>query len=289
MGLPDAVERAIQESIDYLGENLQFDLREADTHVAVFVTGWNDTEDATRAVAKYLVGLIASCIDSVLTVRTSLLADTDADRLELRANVESMIGTEEHPKTVDEKREFRNPWIAEGLWHLCMVLAGLKRPEFHLPGAVRAVTSIHALARDPGPDVAVVFSIGGALGLTIVETKAYQNDPARAIRDAAQFFRQVDDNAQSLRVRQQMNALVSQLPPSVQKLSTPSFWKRIRCYVPNPHHSSAVEIDWASDRDVLAPFRRDNQIVMIMPHGVTDFADFFDEVASQMVEFVRSL
>jgi hypothetical protein len=288
MPLPQALELGIQGALGVLQRTLRAEACEARTHRALLVRGWSDSAETVDAVAYYLLGLLATAISRTLEIR-SQLDDTARDRLELLRNVERITGTDEAPLTDDAIEDERNPWIAEGLWHLCLFLSS-RRAELHPPGAVIALDLPHIAAKDHGLDVLAIYQSGAdGFGVSFVESKAYRNDPGGAVGAATAFFRQVDDGRHDARIRQVVATIRTGMSPALQTAISPSLWKDTRAYIPNPHYDNAVAMNWQRTRPAFADLKVPRTQIVIMPNALPQFQDFFDSVAASMRRHAAAL
>lgn len=287
MPLPAQLETAIAAAVALLEAKLRCTPHEAETHRALTVDGWTDAAETVDAVAAYLVGLLATAISRTLEIRAQL-EDTPRDRLELERNVERITGTDAAPLNDDQKEDERNPWIAEGLWHLCLFLAS-RRAELHPLGTVIALDFPHVTAKDHGLDVMAIYRTPDAFGVSFVESKAYENDPNKAINKATVFFGEIDDGKHDERIRQVVATMRASMPASQQQAVSPSLWKDVRAYLPNPHYDGARAMDWTNARPSFAKLRVPRDRILIMPHAVPQFSQFFDAVATAMRRFVATL
>lgn len=287
MSLSAHIEQVMQNALTYLVSVLNLEVIEAPTHRVVVITGWNYSDKVRQAIARYLVGLIACAIDAALNIRADL-EDTPEDRSEIFQNVIAIVGEQTDQLSTDKKQDERNPWIAEGIWHLCLAVAN-RRPELHPMGSVIALDYAHISAKDHGLDVAAIYEGSLGFGLTLVESKAYAGDPSGAINRAVNFFREVDAGKHSVRIRQAVQIMRTALPEERQNQITPSFWKRIRSYVPNPHYDSNQVVDWANRRPSFGSLQPGRENIVIMPHAISGFDEFFDSIADEMRMFAGSL
>ncbi|OJY30886.1 MAG: hypothetical protein BGO98_29455 [Myxococcales bacterium 68-20] len=277
MNLPQTINAEIRDAIDILAKNLQCASDAAATHEIVLVTGWSQDAATINAIGVYLVGLLTSSIATTLQVRSSI-ESTDEDRLEILENVKDLSARNK----VDE----RNPWIAEGLWHLCLFLSKRVR-SIHPTGAVLALEQPHIGAKDHGFDVVALYETkNGDVGVSVVECKAYENDPNGAINSAVEFFRAFDQGKYHPRMRQVVAQMRDLLPKAKQPMVSRSLWKKHRCYVPNPHYDAKHAMDWTNHR---RSFKNLSFPVVVMPHAVPKFDKFFDNVMKAMLKFAKEL
>lgn len=282
--LPTAIDSAIANALHLLEGSLTCNYAQATTHEVVLVIGWGADAKTIDAVGAYLVGLRVAAIKQSLAVMAAL-EDTAEDRAEVVAGVEAIVGADNTALTQDQKEDERNPWIAEGLWHFCMMLAS-RRAELHPRGEVVALDFPHVAAKDHGLDVVAIYRSATGFGLSLVESKAYRIDPNQAISNAVDFFRKVDAGAHDPRIRQVVAGMRSALPQDLQGAISPSLWKADRTYIPNPHYDLSVTQVWTNTRH---SFRGLKAPVLVMPHPIHTFAAFFDSVADAMRRFAASL
>lgn len=287
MALPAQLDAALAAALTHLQGKLRCTTYEAETHRALVVDGWADDADTVGAVATYLVGLLATAISRTLEIR-SQLEDTPRDRLELVRNVERITGTDAAPLNADQREDERNPWIAEGLWHLCLFLAS-RRADLHPLGTVVALDFPHVAAKDHGLDVMAIYQSGNTFGVSFVESKAYANNPNKAISNATTFFGEIDEGKHDGRIRQVVAAMRAGMPLARQQDVSPSLWKDMRAYVPNPHYDGAMAMDWTNERRSFAKLVVPRDRILIMPHAVPAFSQFFDDVGAAMRRFVATL
>ncbi|KYP79597.1 hypothetical protein [Ferroacidibacillus organovorans] len=289
LNLTEKIESAMNESILALQSLLRIEKYESSTHHTVIVTGWDNDRDSKHLIAQYLVGLRASAIDCALNIKAYLLEDSDVGKVDLRGSVSEIVGASNDSLTKVQKRDERNPWLAEAIWHLCLVLAN-KKPEIHPPGRVIAVKDVHVKAKDHGLDGLALYVNDQGIGLSVIESKAYKNDPSRAIEKAIKYFKEIDGDKHTTRIRQDVNAMRIGLPRDVQEQVRGLFWNKLRTYMPNPHYDAATIMDWTQPHNVFSRHLSvDKESIIVMPHIIRDFDRFFEEISDLMREFVEGL
>jgi len=287
LSLSSVITNAVQESITYLCEKACIDPTESETHRIVTVTCWNQDDLTRQAVAKYLVGLRACAIDAALNIRAEL-EDTPEDRNEIVQSVIEIIGNSPDELTEAQKQTERNPWIAEGIWHLCITIAKDK-PDIHPVGNILAVKPVNVSSKDHGLDIAAIYQVNDNLfGLSIIECKAYKNDPNKAINEAVSLFKKIDKGFYAPRIRQSIQLMRHSLPAHMQEMISTSLWKQYRSYIPNPHYDMCCAIDWANPRPSFNKLKPEKTNIIIMPHIISGFDEFFDSIANKMRDFVKS-
>jgi hypothetical protein len=289
LNLTEKIEEAMNESISSLLTLLQVQKIEAPTHSTVIVSGWDKDRVTKRLIAQYLVGLRACAIDSALTIKACLIEDSDLGKIDLLGSVLEIVGESNDALTEVQKRDERNPWIAEAIWHLCMVLAN-RNPKIHPPGKIVAVKDVHVKAKDHGLDGLALYVIDQGIGLTVIESKAYKNNPNRAIAKAIAYFKEIEEDKHTTRIRQDVNTLRLGLTPELQRQVRGVFWKKNRTYISNPHYDATTVVDWTRPHSGFSSrLSVGKECIIVMPHIIRDFDLFFDEISDLMREFVGGL
>ena len=288
------VDRAVCNALTLLGQTLQFQQTSTPSHELLVVTGWNQSLVVRRAVAEYLVGLCVMAVNSVLAVRTDLIGPSGL--VEIKQNVEDIIGVNGVGLTDEQVTMKRDPWIAEGIWHLCLAVS-MNTPGSHPPGALFALSLPHLDTTEEGLDLAALYRSQNGVGVSIVETKAYRTSPAVAVQRAAKFFQKINSGSYRKKVREAVLRMRAECTPADQREITAQLWQERRWYIPNLHYDAAYTEDWTRPRRVLSSLLKasNNQTfaipqgIIIMPHEVAGFDAFFNGVTSDMMAFVSSL
>lgn len=259
-----------------------------DSHCTLEITGWQNP-DCVKAVAAYLVILRASIVDQAGKLCTELIDDAPAFGDALIRSVNEIV-TQPADSTDDHahwKSTWRNPWIAEGIWHCCMTIAK-DVAEFHSPGNVIAVDFSHISPKDHGFDVTVLYvKEEGLLGMSFIETKAYKDNPNHAISDAVAMFKAIEAGEYDTRLRQLVTSLRSVIDEPYRGQLTASLWKNERTLIPNPHYeSSGATVQWSRRRAVFSDLEAP---VIVMPHSIVEYDDFFDDVADEMLSKAQEI
>jgi hypothetical protein len=285
--LPVEIEAALKEGIAVLEKNLRCTPHIATSHGVLVVEGWGDGPQMTEAIAAYLVGLLASAVSRALLVRAQI-TDTDVDRLELLRNVEAITGSKASPLSLERKRDQRNPWIAEGIWHLCLFLSAT-RQDLHPHGPIVALDLPHIASKDHGFDVVGIYRGTAAYGVSFVESKAYENNPNGAINDAVAFYEEIERGKHDARARQVVASMRDSLPAGEQGAISASLWKHERTYLPNPHYDGSTAMDWTNTRPSFKGLAVPIDRIVIMPHAIQKFPKFFDDVTESMLTLAAKL
>jgi hypothetical protein len=281
------IEAWMQDALSLMAKTLRPQLATIATHQVLVVDGWDDSKEVRTAIARYLVGLRMCAIDAGLTIRAEL-AGTAKGKAEVIATINQIIGDKPGALSADEIAKRRNPWIAEGIWHLCMAVAQ-KKAACHPPGEVVALNLPHSIPSEQGLDLTVLYRGRKGYGLSIIETKAYPKNVANAMSRSTQFFREVDDGRHSMRLRQITSVLRNQLPKKEQDKVSLCLWEQRRVYVPNPHYDRSAAVAWSNPRASLGKLVPGAAGVIVMPHGIDSFSKFFGHIAAGMREAAQSL
>lgn len=270
---PDELQNDVVIALGVLGKDLTVKAITCDSHTLLMVNGFA-TPDTLKASAVYLVGAIAQCIDADLRIRKALFEESPPTR-ELSKDVVSVIGSEEANDNF--KTMTRDPWIWEGLSHLVIHLSS-GAGAFHPPGTVLAKTNVKYDVKDHGLDLVAIYDCG-ELGITAGESKAYLDNPTRAVSDAANRLREIDENLRDV----EMRACVTQLRPSLKekhrKKLGRAFWKDERSYFPFVCCDSDVALNWEGKRNVLDRLNPTVSRKLLVPLALMRARETFDEIA----------
>lgn len=282
MALANIFHNSVKRALNILSENLAVcDTIILDTHGVLEVTGWQDT-NSIDALAMYLVALRACVIDQAGRIYTGLIGDTRDCACDILQSVNEIVEQPSHSnESVQEwKSKWRNPWIAEGIWHCCMRVA-MNVPELHKRGTIIALELPHISPKDHGLDVTALYvkeNVG--LGMTIIETKAYRDAPNKAISDAVTMLKAIEAGKYDTRLRQMVTSFRTVIDASYKQQLSSSLWKNERTLIPNPHYEArTATVQWARKRN---SFSQLTAPVVIMPHAIDGYNAFFDEVANAM-------
>ncbi|MFN0075536.1 MAG: hypothetical protein ACKVY0_03575 [Prosthecobacter sp.] len=288
------IDAAVGDALSLLGQTLQFQRTITPNHELLVVTGWNQTPAVRRAIAEYLVGLCVMAVNAVLAIRTDLVGPSGL--AEVRQNVEDIIGVNGMGLTDDQVKKKRDPWIAEGIWHLCLAVS-INNPGSHPPGSLFALSLPHLDTTEEGIDLAALYRSQNGIGLSIVETKAYRTTPSVAVKRAAKYFQKINSGTYRKKVREAVLRMRAECSAPDQKEISAQLWQERRWYIPNIHYDAAHTEDWTQPIPALSdllktpnnPVFTNPQGIIIMPHEVAGFDAFFNGITSDMMAFVASL
>ena len=283
MALSDILDGKIKEALSVLSETLRVsDTTDSVTHDVVEVTGWQDT-NALDSLAVYLVALRACIVDQAGSICKDLIGDTRDCANDISRSVNEIViqPPRSNESSQDWVAKWRNPWIAEGIWHCCMRVS-MDRPELHMGGSIIALDLPHISPKDHGLDVTALYvKEDGILGLSLVETKAYRNNPNGAIGDAVRMLEAVEDGEHDTRLRQMVTSFRPVIEEAYREQLSSSLWKNERTLIPNPHYEvNGTNIQWSRRRHVFSSLIAP---VVVMPHAVAGYDRFFDAVAGAML------
>jgi hypothetical protein len=159
----------------------------AQSHIVLRAEGITDP-DAVAAFGIYLAAALAGAVKVDTTLAARFLGLGVDRRLELRRRVHAVVGESNTVTTKDHERwreTRRDPWIAEGIGHLLMMLASRKNTGC-LAGLVAAVKQMHARTTQQGLDLVAIYLVEDELpALAIGEGKATFADPSSHLTAAS--------------------------------------------------------------------------------------------------------
>lgn len=287
MPLPDELRARIEHSFETICERLVPTSSRLSTHDLLEIGGLTAPE-LLDDVATYLVGLRMESVSSLLEVRAQL-TDSKADREELVSNVVAIVGNPPSTMVNDRKIDQRNPWLAEALSFLCLHAAS-RKPALHPYGKIVALAPPHVHPKDHGFDVAGLFDHDNQIGMSAVETKAYEKYPDKALSDAVDGFRKMDKGEFDQRGRQIVALLREAMTTQDQERLSVSLWKERRAYIANPHYDAATDATWSGKRPSLSSWPTATVVgACVMPNPIEGFAAYFDRLAERMYEIAQEL
>lgn len=284
------LEGKIRECLIFLSDKLSCTVEDSISHKVVKITGWEDTDDIKKSIAMYFVGLRALAIDELFQIRMQMWEESPASIGTLKRFVKDIIGETTTSLSTMQKQDERNPWLSEALWHLCFFIASDSNDEFHPPGKLISINSPHLSAKDHGMDVYAIFQdANNDIGFSIVETKAYKNDPNKAIQRANSFFKKVDNGTHDLEIRQYVQAQRTRLEDKYVHDFSKAFWEDKKVFIANPHYDNSIVINWLNRRSSFDSLSPDKEFKIVMPNPINDFDAFFDEISKHMRTIINSI
>ncbi len=281
-GGPEDLASDVEIALNLISTNVNFNVTKHQQHSVVRAYGLTAGRDICEAIAVYLVGSIASCIQTNLEIRAALFGEgTIADRL--YGDVISLIGADNGIPD-NEKRTRRNPWVWECMSHLIFHLSD-RGHHSHPPDQIVAKTMPSLDVTQHGLDVFALYGTD-SLGVTAGECKAYLDRPTDAIRDASNDLEKIDTGARDARIRQLASQFRPLLTQEQESSLTEAFWLDERAYFPMVCCDETAAVDWERDRPVLGRLKPppDRKFLVALP--IENAESFFDDVAQSMRDYV---
>jgi hypothetical protein len=270
------VHEDVATALRILGQLLSVTAHECESHTVLKVQGFGSPR-TLQATAVYLVGAITQCIEADLQIRKALFDELTLSR-DLAADVRAVIGDENASANFKTLR--RDPWIWEGISHLAIHLAR-GNASFHPPGPVLAKTQLKYDVNDHGLDLVAIYD-GISLGITAGESKAYFDDPTRAVGDAARRLSEVDKNLRDVEIRACVTQLRPALPKQHQERLGGAFWREERSYYPFVCCDETAALDWDGKRKVLGNLNVSASRKLLVPLALDGARRAYDEIVRLM-------
>jgi len=269
----------MQAALKVISSSLTVTASEYVSHTHLDIVGF-DSPDTLNAVAVYLVGSIAQCIQADMQIREALFDDATRS-VDLLRDVIGVIGDATATDTF--KTMNRDPWIWEAISHLIVHLAKTAG-DFHPSGKILAKTLVKYDVNDHGLDVIAIYD-SGQLGITAGESKAYLNDPSRAITDAANRLSEVDKNLRDADIRATVNQLRPVLTASQSSRIGGAFWKSERTYYPFVCCDHGAILDWSRNRKTLRDLAIPVSKKLLVPLSLPNARDLFDALSNSIRDY----
>jgi hypothetical protein len=266
----------MESALRQLGKRLVVTPTECQSHTLLTIDGFG-SRGTLEAAAVYLVGSVAQCVQADLQIRQALFDEATFAR-DLAADVVAVIGGESADETFKTMR--RDPWIWEGISHLVIHLAR-DAADFHPTGKVLAKTQLKHDVNDHGLDLIAIYE-RGSLGITAGESKAYLDDPARAVGDASTRLSEIDQNLRDVELRAAVTQLRNALPLAQQQMLGGAFWRQERTYYPFICCDQAAAPDWRRKRKSLGDLNLAVSRKVLVPFAMRGARQTFDRISSLM-------
>ena len=280
---PQCIERDVKLALETLSHTIFFEPTQYPNHNVIKVEGMGGSETTIDAVAVYLVGVIAECINLNLEIRAILFDDHTARR-DINLYVTDRIGDDDVSDL--EKRTERDPWIWEGISHLMLHLSRLGKSS-HPPEMIIAKTLPNLSVKDHGIDLIALYGTD-SLGVSAGECKAYLNRPSEAVRNAAILFSKIDEETRDVEIRRAISLFRSGLSDSQKAKLTDTFWRSERAYFPMVCYDASVDVDWSVNREVIDRLKPPPNRKFLVPLSIQNARSFFDSVADSMRNYAGS-
>lgn len=251
------------------------------THDVTVVTGL-DSPTIIEAVATYLTNCAAQTVTADIKILADLLGDSTEVLPTLHVEVERLIGSSNH--IIDDfRQDHRDPWIAEALAHLLLVIAE-SIPPLPPPGKLHVLTPVHDYVKERGLDLVGIYTAATSnLGLAVCESKSSENNATSHVGSAGGLFCEIMEGVRDAHIRSKVQVLRASLPDEAKAAITPMFWKNECCYCVFVSMSSACGFDVNASRSSFATVNPRPILIVV---SLDDYRGFFNALADQMRVFV---
>lgn len=280
---PKDLKNDVQLALKALHQLISANIEDCKNHRVICLTGFESNNELIAAIAIYLTGAIAGCIDFHLNVRTALFDEVQIER-DLYQDIVHVVGVD-NTISKEKKQSERNPWFWEGISHLLLHLSYFDQ-NLHPPDKILAKSSIHLFVKDHGLDIIALYG-DKHLGITAGECKAYLTRPADAITDSANKLHEIDHHLRDAEIRQTISQFQAGLPSEVRDRLTTVFWRDERAYFPMVCCDETSSSNWAYDRSVIKKLKRPPDRKFLVPVAIKDAESFFDLLADAMRKYAR--
>jgi hypothetical protein len=259
----------------------------AQSHVVLRAEGL-DCPESADALGTYLTAALAGAVQVDIHLADRFLGVSVDRRAVLRQRVERVVRASNH-LTQDSDRHWRdtrrNPWIAEGIGHLLLFMAG-RAATGCLEGRVAALKALHAQASQQGLDLVAIYELGDLPVLAIGETKATHADPSGQLTEATRFFRDIEAHERDGDLVADVTMLETALSDQLRREIGEAFWEKQYTYLPLIVHGT--EFDPHVERQLLAGLTVERNHKRLVVVELPVFYEFFNEVADAMRAAVES-
>lgn len=280
----------IQSALELIAERVQIQPSgDPPSHLALRVTGI-EAQDVVRALAIYLVGCLAGAVKVDATLAARFLGSSFDVERELRRRVRRRIGADNDSSTVGRRNwrdRRRNPWIAEGIAHALLMIAGSAATSC-VEGAVQALKPLHPQVTQQGLDLVAIYADGdAALWLAIGESKASKDRGSQELTNATDFYRELESGTRDADLVADLLVLEAALPDNVLDQIGETLWDGRRTYLPLVAYEQ--NFDETRRRSALARLGAPREHRRVLLVRLSDFHKFFDDVAEAARESVEAL
>jgi hypothetical protein len=248
----------------------------ANSHVCTMVYGLEHPKPI-QAIGIYLAACISTAIKANLEIALDLTGSSPNELTQLRNTVHRIIGPDNQISNI-EKETRRNPWITEGLAHLCAMLS--RKQQFLFPaGRIEALNLVHSDVTDHGLDHFGIFHRSKKLGVSIGECKTSDKDISGNLTDASTKFHEVINGIHDPRIRTHIQYLRASLPSEIESLITQTFWKEkqlFTAYISYPEHLS---FNAKRRRPTFENIQGSPSSVNVISFELKDFDAFFNNLS----------
>jgi hypothetical protein len=250
------------------------------SHLALRVRGL-ETQELVEALGIYLVGCLAGAVKVDATLAGRFLgAGFDVER-DLRRRVRQRIGADNDWSTAarrDWRDRRRNPWIAEGIAHALLMVAGSAATSC-VDGTIRALKPLHPQVTQQGLDLIGVYAGDDeAFWLAVGECKASKNRGSRELTNATGFYEKLESGARDSELVADLLVLEAALPDRALDEIGETLWDGRRTYLPLVAYENGFNA--GSERPGLARLAAPREQRRVLLVQLSNFYAFFDDVAS---------
>ena len=284
MNIPAGQRAALMaDALESLGNRLTLEVHEPPpgSHVVIRVTGI-EADEAISNLGTYLVGIVAGVVAVDLSISERYLGEGSDFATQLQREIERVVGAT-NALTDGFRDTRRNPWIAECLAHLLLMISG-EVPGLCVPGRVWAATVPHDKVSKQGLDLLAVYDDQGRPALCIGESKASALNAAHHLNASIRLFREVDARERDYEIRMTViNSLETHIPEELRDEVPGMFWQDSRLYMPVIGFSGGSGFDATTDRPTsFGTLLVDVDRRRCISIGLDDYHGFFDKVADAM-------
>lgn len=254
------------------------------THDVAVVSGLENGSIRTD-LATYLLNCAAQTVSANLAILNDLLGESEDAALALRTEVARLIGAN-NAISDDFRQDHRDPWMAEGLAHLFLRIAG-SLPPLPPPGCLHAITPVHDDVKEHGLDLVGIYTCTatGSLGLAISESKASESNATAHVASAGELFSDVMNGGRDPHIRSKVQALRHALPATAQALITPFFWNTEKCFSAYVAMSQSCGFNANAARTRYSQIQPRPTIIVV---SLSNFRGFFDALADRIRQIVSA-
>lgn len=249
------------------------------SHLALRVTGL-EAQELVDALGIYLVGCLAGAVKVDATLAERFLgAGFDVEH-ELRRRVLRRIGADNDWSTAarrDWRDRRRNPWIAEGIAHALLIVAGSAATSC-VDGTIQALKPLHPQVTQQGLDLVGIYAADDdAFWLAVGECKASKNHASRELTNATGFYRKLESGARDGDLVADLLVLEAALPDRALDEIGETLWDGRRTYLPLVAYEDGFNV--IAERRGLARLAAPREQRRVLLVQLSNFHAFFDGVA----------
>jgi len=291
VGIAETLENEVQASILTLLEKVTCEKPDVRlTHTVCRVGNLAVDDELCRAIGRHALAQQVPALDAAMRVQTDLVPDGQDMSSDIVSEMRTCCGSDLAGEEFERfKLDRRNPWLSESLALMLMHAAQTNEP-LHPVGSLRGAWTFHMRATDPGLDVATLYERAGTWGLGVIEAKACENNATSAMQDAVRYFEEVDAGQHNGRLRQAATQLAPVLTEEERETFSMLLFKRERAYLANAYYESGLRgTTWKKARPTCGKLDVDREHIVILACPIVGFADFFDQVAAEVLIFAEEL